>query len=51
MHLLGNMLYLWIFGENVEDRVGHGRFLGLYLACGLAAIVASLAVDPRSRCR
>lgn len=36
-HLLGNMLYLWIFGDNVEDRLGHVRFLLFYLACGLAA--------------
>src|SRR4030095_7035815 len=40
MHLLGNMLYLWIFGDNVEDRLGHFRFLVFYIVC---AIVASLA--------
>ena len=40
MHLLGNMLYLWIFGDNVEDTLGHGRFLLFYLACGAAAALA-----------
>lgn len=39
-HLFGNMLFLWIFGDNIEDELGHGRYLGFYLACG---IVASLA--------
>src|SRR5262245_8597499 len=34
MHFLGNMLFLWIFGDNVEDRMGHGRFLVFYLLCG-----------------
>jgi membrane associated rhomboid family serine protease len=42
MHLLGNMLYLWIFGDNVEDRMGHGRFLLFYLLCGVAATLAQL---------
>src|SRR5687767_1482041 len=37
LHLLGNMWTLWIFGDNVEDRLGHGRFLGLYVASGFAA--------------
>lgn len=37
LHLAGNMLYLWIFGNNVEDQMGHGRFLGFYLLCGLLA--------------
>ncbi|HEB98765.1 MAG TPA: rhomboid family intramembrane serine protease [Thiotrichales bacterium] len=47
MHLLGNMLYLWIFGNNVEDAMGHGRFLFFYLACGVMAslIHAMLAAD------
>ena len=40
MHLLGNMLYLWIFGDNVEDRFGHAKFLIFYLLSGIAAIFA-----------
>ncbi len=39
-HILGNMLYLWIFGDNVEDRFGHLKFLGFYLFCGAAATFA-----------
>ncbi|MEX2525547.1 MAG: rhomboid family intramembrane serine protease, partial [Gammaproteobacteria bacterium] len=38
MHLAGNMLYLWIFGNNVEDMLGHGRFIVFYLLCGIAAV-------------
>lgn len=41
LHLLGNMLYLWIFGDNVEDRLGHLRFLIFYLLCGMAAVFAN----------
>ncbi len=48
MHLLGNMLYLWIFGNNVEDAMGHGRFLVFYLLCGLAAALAQSLIDPGS---
>ena len=48
VHLGGNMLYLWIFGDNVEDRLGHGLFLAFYLICGLAATFAQLMVDPGS---
>ena len=40
MHLLGNMLFLWIFGDNVEDDLGHARYLSFYLVCGLAASLA-----------
>ena len=40
MHLIGNMLFLWIFGDNVEDRIGHGKFLIFYLLAGLAATFA-----------
>lgn len=47
-HLLGNMLYLWIFGDNVEDAMGHGRFLLFYLLCGLAATVAHILSGPNS---
>jgi membrane associated rhomboid family serine protease len=42
LHLLGNMLYLWIFGDNVEDRLGHGLFLLFYLLCGIGATFAQL---------
>ena len=48
MHLIGNMLYLWIFGDNVEDRFGHARFLIFYLVCGLAATFAQLAFSADS---
>jgi membrane associated rhomboid family serine protease len=44
-HLLGNMLYLWIFGDNVEDRLGHALFFVFYLLCGLAATFAQLAIS------
>lgn len=40
MHLLGNMLYLWIFGNNIEDSMGHLRFILFYLICGVAAVLA-----------
>jgi membrane associated rhomboid family serine protease len=40
IHLLGNMLFLWIFGDNVEDDLGHGRYLGFYLVCGVLASLA-----------
>jgi len=43
VHIGGNMLYLWIFGDNVEDRFGHVRFLAFYLACGIAATFTQLA--------
>lgn len=48
LHLLGNMLYLWIFGDNVEDRFGHGKFTLFYFLCGIAAIFAQLAFNPES---
>ncbi|MCB8943520.1 MAG: rhomboid family intramembrane serine protease [Ardenticatenaceae bacterium] len=48
VHLGGNMLYLWIFGDNIEDRMGRGRFIIFYLLGGLAASVAQIAIDPRS---
>jgi membrane associated rhomboid family serine protease len=47
-HVIGNMWYLWIFGDNVEDRVGHGRFIVFYLLCGVAAALGQVAVDPSS---
>ena len=48
LHILGNMLYLWIFGDNVEDRLGHGRFLVFYLFCGAIAAIAQIVVNPGS---
>jgi len=48
LHLGGNMLYLWIFGDNVEDRFGHLRFLLFYLVCGVAATFAQLAFSAGS---
>lgn len=48
LHLLSNMLYLWVFGNNIEDAVGHAKFLFFYLLCGAAAAAGQLAVDPRS---
>lgn len=47
-HLLGNMLYLWIFGDNIEKRIGHSRFLAFYLVCGVAAAAAHILVSSRS---
>mgnify|MGYP003350335726 FL=1 len=47
-HLAGNMLFLWIFGDNVEDRMGHGRFVLFYAACGIAAAWAQTALHPTS---
>lgn len=48
MHLLGNMWFLWLFGNNVEDSMGRFRFVVFYLACGLAAALAQVATDPAS---
>ena len=47
-HLLGNMLYLWIFGDNVEDRIGHFWYLVFYLAGGVVAAFAHVALNPNS---
>ncbi len=49
MHLGGNMLYLWIFGDQIEDLLGHGRFVVFYLLCGLAATAAHVAMDGGSQ--
>jgi len=48
LHVLGNMWFLWIFGDNVEDILGHGRFLLFYLLCGLAAGYVQVAINPGS---
>lgn len=47
-HLGGNMLYLWVFGDNVEDRLGHGRYLAFYLVCGALAALTHVWADPIS---
>jgi membrane associated rhomboid family serine protease len=48
MHLIGNMLYLWIFGNNVEDAMGHVRFVLFYLLCGIAAVLAQALPNTES---
>ncbi|MEG8948004.1 rhomboid family intramembrane serine protease [Rosettibacter firmus] len=48
VHLFGNMLYLWIFGDNVEDRMGHFRYLIFYILCGLAASFSHIIMNPES---
>lgn len=48
MHLAGNMLFLWVFGDNLEDQMGHFGFLVFYLACGLAAAGGQVLSDPES---
>ena len=48
LHFLGNMLYLWIFGDNVEDRLGHVRYLLFYVFCGAAAALGQTAIQPYS---
>lgn len=47
-HLIGNMLFLWVFGNNIEDAMGHGQFLVFYLICGAAAAAAQTFVSPQS---
>jgi membrane associated rhomboid family serine protease len=48
MHVLGNMWFLWIFGDNIEDLLGHGQFLLFYLLCGVAAAMAQVLMSPFS---
>lgn len=48
LHLAGNMLYLWIFGNNVEDALGHVRYLLFYLVCGVAAALSHALIEPSS---
>ena len=48
IHLAGNMLFLWVFGNNIEDAMGRGRFVAFYVLGGLAALALQVAVEPRS---
>ena len=48
MHLIGNMLFLWVLGDNVEDAMGHGRFIVFYILCGIAAALTHAGLDPDS---
>ena len=48
LHVIGNMWFLWIFGDNVEDRLGHLRFLAFYILCGLVAVLVQTAAAPYS---
>ncbi len=48
MHLIGNMLYLWIFGNNIEDALGHGRYVAFYALCGIAAALTQALPHPES---
>src|SRR6476660_2153149 len=47
-HVIGNMWYLWIFGDNVEDRMGHTRFAIFYLLCGIVAAFGQIAINSQS---
>lgn len=49
MHLIGNMLFLWVFGDNIEDSMGHWRFVGFFTACGVIAGLAHALSDPSSQ--
>jgi membrane associated rhomboid family serine protease len=48
VHVIGNMWYLWIFGDNVEDSLGHGRFIVFYLLCGIVAAFGQILIQPDS---
>ena len=48
LHLIGNMLFLWIYGNNIEDSMGHIRFLFFYLLCGIAAALSQAIINPSS---
>ncbi|HEX5726987.1 MAG TPA: rhomboid family intramembrane serine protease [Longimicrobiaceae bacterium] len=48
-HLLGNLLFLWVFGNNIEDSMGHARYVVFYLLCGIAAALAHVYIDARSQ--
>jgi membrane associated rhomboid family serine protease len=47
-HVIGNMVFLWVFGDNVEDRLGHGRYILFYLLSGLAATLGHALAEPHS---
>ncbi|HJO96426.1 MAG TPA: rhomboid family intramembrane serine protease, partial [Rhodospirillales bacterium] len=47
-HLIGNMLYLWVFGDNIEDSMGHRRFVAFYLITGIVAALTHAVMDPES---
>jgi membrane associated rhomboid family serine protease len=49
LHLIGNVWYLWLFGDNIEDRLGHFRYLIFYLLCGIVAGIVHVAVNPHSQ--
>ena len=49
MHFIGNMLYLWVFGDNVEERLGHVKYLLFYLGCGIVAVWAHVLTDVNSQ--
>ncbi|HSA86829.1 MAG TPA: rhomboid family intramembrane serine protease [Nitrospira sp.] len=49
MHLLGNMLYLWIFGNNIEDAMGHAKFVVFYISSGILAALSHALTDPSSQ--
>jgi membrane associated rhomboid family serine protease len=49
MHIIGNMWFLWIYGDNVEDVLGHGKYLAFYLICGVVAALAQYAISPDAR--
>lgn len=49
LHIASNMLYLWVFGDNIEDAMGPFRFIIFYLLCGLGALAAQIAIDPGSQ--
>jgi membrane associated rhomboid family serine protease len=48
MHLIGNMLYLWVFGNNIEDVIGHVKYVLFYLTCGILATLSHALTDPSS---
>jgi len=48
LHIIGNMWFLWVFGNNIEDSMGHGRFVVFYLLCGVAAAATQMVSDPAS---